>query len=111
MNRLKDVFLKLRNGYNVKKVRDMLKMIYPPKKLTFDVLLNDRTQLLERVGEYLSKVYAGEEYFNDYDCFVGRICEPKFELKCGNILVEFNLNVYHVQSRKSSNLTIVIRLK
>uniref|UniRef100_A0AC34RBB4 Uncharacterized protein n=1 Tax=Panagrolaimus sp. JU765 TaxID=591449 RepID=A0AC34RBB4_9BILA len=39
-------------------------------------------------GEYLSKVYSGEEYFNDYDCYVGNICEYKFELKVNESTIE-----------------------
>uniref|UniRef100_A0AC34RMD4 Uncharacterized protein n=1 Tax=Panagrolaimus sp. JU765 TaxID=591449 RepID=A0AC34RMD4_9BILA len=39
-------------------------------------------------GEYLSKVYSGEEYFNDYDCYVGNICEYKFELKANSSTIE-----------------------
>uniref|UniRef100_A0AC34R5B2 Uncharacterized protein n=1 Tax=Panagrolaimus sp. JU765 TaxID=591449 RepID=A0AC34R5B2_9BILA len=49
---------------------------------------DNRTDFLVSAGKYLSKVYSGEEYFNDYDCYVGNICEYKFELEVNESTIE-----------------------
>uniref|UniRef100_A0AC34RBZ3 Uncharacterized protein n=1 Tax=Panagrolaimus sp. JU765 TaxID=591449 RepID=A0AC34RBZ3_9BILA len=45
---------------------------------------NPNAEYLELYGEYILRIYAGEEYANDYDCFVGNVCFGKYELVCGN---------------------------
>uniref|UniRef100_A0AC34RC69 Uncharacterized protein n=1 Tax=Panagrolaimus sp. JU765 TaxID=591449 RepID=A0AC34RC69_9BILA len=39
--------------------------------------------------EYLSKVFSGEDYFNDYDYFLGIICEERFWLKSDKFTILF----------------------
>uniref|UniRef100_A0AC34Q0L7 Uncharacterized protein n=1 Tax=Panagrolaimus sp. JU765 TaxID=591449 RepID=A0AC34Q0L7_9BILA len=57
-----------------------------------DVLKNDQERCIEYFdisGLYMAMIYAGEEYYNDYDCFIGQICEKKYQLKCGKASIDF----------------------
>uniref|UniRef100_A0AC34RKS9 Uncharacterized protein n=1 Tax=Panagrolaimus sp. JU765 TaxID=591449 RepID=A0AC34RKS9_9BILA len=39
--------------------------------------------------QYLTKVFSGEEYFTDFNYFLGYICEESFKLKLGTTTVSF----------------------
>uniref|UniRef100_A0AC34RBC4 DNA-directed RNA polymerase n=1 Tax=Panagrolaimus sp. JU765 TaxID=591449 RepID=A0AC34RBC4_9BILA len=78
--------LKVTHNYD-----SIIKTIFIPQMFfskTIIVEVNDPEQLCSSAGEYLSQVYSGEEYFNDYDCYVGNICEYKFELEVNESTIE-----------------------
>uniref|UniRef100_A0AC34QWF0 Uncharacterized protein n=1 Tax=Panagrolaimus sp. JU765 TaxID=591449 RepID=A0AC34QWF0_9BILA len=86
MNDVKNFIIQAVDGPIGGMLREFILKAYPRKKVIFDGadpddLTSDR---LEPPGEYLAKVYAGEEYFNDYDCFLGNICIGNLYLQCGS---------------------------
>uniref|UniRef100_A0AC34Q876 Uncharacterized protein n=1 Tax=Panagrolaimus sp. JU765 TaxID=591449 RepID=A0AC34Q876_9BILA len=49
----------------------------------------ESSQLYHDTFEYLSRGYSGEDYFNDYGCFLGIICEEQFWLKADKATISF----------------------
>uniref|UniRef100_A0AC34RMZ6 Uncharacterized protein n=1 Tax=Panagrolaimus sp. JU765 TaxID=591449 RepID=A0AC34RMZ6_9BILA len=89
-------------GININQINSFIIAIHPLLKVTHNydsiiktlqmffpvVEVSESEQSCFLAGEYLSQVYSGEEYFNDYDCYVGNICEYKFELEVNESMIE-----------------------
>lgn len=84
INNVKDIFVKIDFRLKTHKIISFLKQIFLSEKLNCNVTNDRRSEYFEISGEYLAKVYSGDEYFNDHDCYVGKFCIEKVELQCGN---------------------------
>uniref|UniRef100_A0AC34RCB7 Uncharacterized protein n=1 Tax=Panagrolaimus sp. JU765 TaxID=591449 RepID=A0AC34RCB7_9BILA len=71
MHQVKDCFVRVMNILFNDSLRELIQMVFSAGRLTIKPVITENLfEYLEPPGEYLSKVYSGEDYFNDYDCFV-----------------------------------------
>uniref|UniRef100_A0AC34RFB2 Uncharacterized protein n=1 Tax=Panagrolaimus sp. JU765 TaxID=591449 RepID=A0AC34RFB2_9BILA len=83
-------------------IREVIKTSLPNEKIVWrykDIMadhsigeneLVDKNRIIvPQFSEYYGRIFAGEEYFTDYNWYVPSVNETKFELHIGNSLIEF----------------------